>query len=125
MKRFRYPLLFLAVLLIPNSFATIFSSEFISIPGYVIGYLSVYILTTAVNYFTKETIYSKRIRITYLIFNAFVTLLIFRTIGFVIGLLYMSYILSPTSAILLVGLPWIAVQMLLLYFFVRYESLDK
>ncbi len=125
MKSLRYPLLFLAVLILPTSFATLFATDFISPIGYLVGYLSVYVLATAANYFTKETLYSRSIRIAYLILNAFVSLLILRTIGLAIVLLYMSHFLNRTSAILLLGLPWIAVQMLLLYFFVQYERQGK
>ncbi len=125
MKRWRYPLLMLAVLILPTTFALLIPNEVISIFGYLLGYLSIYILTTAINYFTQETIYSKNIRILYLILNAFVVFLLLRTLGMAILVVYMVYLLNPASAVLLIVVPWIAVQMLVLYFFVRYESRAK
>ncbi|HLR92155.1 MAG TPA: hypothetical protein VK048_03765 [Atopostipes sp.] len=122
MKRYRYPLLFIAVLIVPAICALLMPDDVVSIPGYLLGYLMIYGLTTAINHYSKETIYSKNIRILYPILNVFVVFLLVRTLGMAVMVLYMVYVLNPLSAALLIIVPWVLVQMLVLYFFVRYEN---
>ena len=61
---------------------------------------------TAVSYMTKQSI-------------SFITL---RMIGFPIALLYMSYLLRPINAILLLAIPSVFIHGLILKFFIDYES---
>ena len=67
MKTRQYLLFFLAVSVLPLFFTIQLSQGFNIIRGYELGYLSVFILTTAVNYMTKKPIYSLALRISYLI----------------------------------------------------------
>lgn len=122
MKTRQYLLFFLAVSVLPLFFTIQLSQGFNFIKGYELGYLSVFVLTTAVNYMTKKPIYSLALRISYLIFHWFATLLVIRMIGFPIALLYMSYLLRPINAILLLAIPSVFIHGLILKFFIDYES---
>lgn len=135
-KYIRYLLLFLAVILVPTSLASLFpdvpnifagtSGYFISsIVGYAAGYALIYGFMRATNATFKQTVYSKRMRTTYLITNAIIALLLLYGLGYSVSLLFTNQPIMLVHAILCIGFPWLSVQMLLLLFFVRSESLYR
>lgn len=127
MKYMRYPILFILVILIPTSLASFFleTSTTKTIISYAIGYLLIYGFMQTINRTNNEEVYSKRMRTTYLITNAIISVLLFQMLTYAIALLNQTRTIDSTTAIFFVGLPWISVQLLLLNFFVRYESLMK
>lgn len=126
MKYIWYPLLFLLVIFLPTSLATVFDQQFItSILGYIFGYYLTYSFTQTMNQISKQPIYPKRIQSAYLIANAIVSLLLLGTLRFGVATLYAGQPLNLATTTIFIGMPWVATQMILLLFFVRYESLDK
>ncbi len=117
MKILRYPILFLAVILLPTWLTTVTGNLW----GYFLGYLLIYGM---LDFFGKNH-YPKRIRTTYLITNMIVALLLWGVLSYGIAVLYAGQPLSPSGAVIFIGLPWVSVQMLLLLFFVQSENVLK
>lgn len=138
MKGLRYPLLFLAIILVPTSLAMLFVeisnllqiepeiwSLILSLAGYLLGYVSIYFFTKTINHSFHEEVYSKRMQTSYLVTSAIVGILLLAMLRSSIAILYAEQPLTQTAYIIFIGLPWISIQMLVLLFFVRSESLFR
>lgn len=138
MKWISYPLLFLVVILVPTSLAALFAdipnvfpfepkwwTVISALTGYTTGYVLLYLFARAMNRSFKQVVYSKRMRTSYLMTSAIVGIFIFFVLSGSLVLLFDGQLLNQALLIFFIGLPWLSVQMLLLFFFVRTESLFK
>lgn len=141
LKFLRYPALLFTIILLPAFLAALFwqlpsffeqqgwleATEnwkiISSLIGYLGGYYLIYETLSNLNQLLDHTIYSKRIRTTYLIANAITALILLGGLTYSVSILYAGQPLTLIHGIVFIGFPWVSIQMLLLLFFVRSEQL--